>query len=261
MNFKHCFRNVLPHFLVERRRRIFRLRRLGVAANFATNQEYEGAVSGCRFDLWPVFLRHSKDWTLVDVGANEGDFIQAVTLLAKPAAVIAFEPLPACQTRLASLLANIPGGQLVRTAVGAAPGEVELNCTGNSKMSSVLPPQPGIEAFYANGDYAVLQRLKVRVVRLDDVVAPETRIGLLKIDVQGYEMEVLRGATRTLRQTAALLIEVNYTPHYEGAVGFNDLHAFLTAAGFHLHGISAPYCDENRPLWADAMYVRNDSGS
>src|SRR5205085_9106313 len=97
-------------------------------------------------------------------------------------------------------------------------------------------------------------------VRLDDVITPDAQVGLLKIDVQGYEMEVLRGAARTLRQTDALLIEVNYTPHYGGAVSFDDLHAFLNTTGFHLYGISAPYGDENRPLWADAMYVRRTAG-
>jgi len=65
------------------------------------------------------------------------------------------------------------------------------------------------------------------------------------------------GATRTLGQTEALLIEVNYTQHYNRAVAFDELHAFLNMAGFHLYGISAPYGNAERPLWADAMYVHS----
>jgi len=259
MNLRHCFRDWLPHFLVEQRRRLFRLHRLGLFPSASESADWEAAVIGCRFDMWPPLLRARKDWTLIDVGANDGDFIRAVTHLAKPAAVIAFEPLPACQQVLTPLLASIRAGKLIGAAVGATPGEVELNCTSNPKMSSALPPRPGIEAFYANGDYSVVQKLKVPIVRLDDEILTDCHVGLLKIDVQGYEMEVLRGAVRTLRQTDGLLIEINYTPHYEGAVGFDDLHAFLTTAGFHLYGISAPYCDDNRPLWADAMYVRHSS--
>ncbi len=255
MNLRHFFRDLLPHSLVERQRTLFRLQRLGLSPSVSDTARYAAAANVCRFDLWPQFLRDARDWTLVDVGANGGDFIRGATLLAKPAAVVAFEPLPACQQMLAPLLASTPTGQLVRAAVGSASGEVELNCTGNTKMSSVLRPQSGIEGSYPDGDYAVVQKLKVPVVRLDDILAPDTRIGLLKIDVQGYEMEVLRGAPCTLGQTQALLVEINYAPHYEGAVSFDEVHTFLRNAGFQLHGISAPYGDERRPLWADAMYV------
>jgi FkbM family methyltransferase len=256
---KSVLRQWVPHGLIEGHRRRFRLKRLGLTPRASESRRYETAANACRFDLWPQFLRDTRDWTLVDVGANEGDFIRGAMLLAKPTAVVAFEPLPACQQNLGALLSSISGGRLVRAAVGSAPGEVGLNCTGNTKMSSVLRPQPGIEGSYPDGDYAVMQKLKVPVVRLDDVLAPDMRIGLLKIDVQGYEMEVLRGAPRTLQQAKALLVEVNYAPHYEGAVSFDDVHTFLRSAGFQLHGISAPYGDESRPLWADAMYVAKNA--
>ena len=246
-----------PHGFVERRRRRLRLRGLGLVPSAAQSHDCEAAVEACRFDLWPLFLRHSPDWILIDVGANDGDFIRAATQLSKPAAVVAFEPLPACQKILAPLLASIPGGQLVRAAAGATAGRVELNCTYNTKMSSVLTPQEGIEASYARGDYSVLEKMWAPMVRLDDVIEPNARVGLLKIDVQGYEMEVLHGAIRTLGQTEALLIEVNYTQHYNRAVTFGDLHAFLNMAGFHVYGISAPYVKAERPLWADAMYVHS----
>ncbi|HTD66615.1 MAG TPA: FkbM family methyltransferase [Candidatus Limnocylindria bacterium] len=192
------------------------------------------------------------------MGANEGDFIRATTRLANPSAVFAFEPLPSCQPALSKLLASVRGGQLICAAVGAATGEVKLHCTANTYMSSVFPPQRGIDSSYADGDYGVVQQLSVPQVKLDDAIPPGMHIDLLKVDVQGYEMEVLRGATRTLKETGALLIEVNYTPHYKGAVSFDELHAFLNAVGFHLHGISTPYFDDIRPLWADAMYVRKD---
>jgi len=121
----------------------------------------------------------------------------------------------------------------------------------------VLTPQEGIEASYARGDYTIVEKMWAPMVRLDDVIEPNARVGLLKIDVQGYEIEVLHGATRTLGQTEALLIEVNYTQHYNRAVAFDELHAFLNMAGFHLYGISAPYGNAERPLWADAMYVHS----
>ena len=257
---KSLLRQCLPYGLIERRHRRFRLQRLGLSPTRGESRNCEAAVNACRFDLWPLHLRGAGGWTLIDVGANEGDFIRAATRLAKPGTVIALEPLPACQQILAPLLANMPAGQLIRAAVGAEPGELELHCTANTKTSSLLQPQPGIEMSYANGDYVVSQKLNVPVVRLDDVVAADARVGLLKIDVQGYEIEVLRGAARTLRQTEAVLIEVNYAPHYKAAATFADTHAILTATGFHVYGISEPYDDGKQPLWADAMYVRENTG-
>lgn len=251
---KTALRNLMPHGIIEWRRRRFRVARLGIAPG--NNAALEQAVESCHFDLWPEFLRANQRWTLLDVGANEGEFIRAAILLGKPDQIIAFEPQPACKPMLDSLMANVRGGKVIAAAVGATAGTIEFNCTGNSKMASVLIPQQDIERSYAMGDYEVVSKLTVPVVRLDDVVPAGTNIGLLKLDVQGYELEALRGASRVLTETKALLVEVNYVSHYKGAVEFDTLHRFLGDIGFRLHGVSAPFVDKHRPLWADAMYVR-----
>lgn len=249
-------RSVVPHGLIERRRRAFRLRRLGLNLSKLKPLIAEQASADCHFELWPAFLKQASDWTLLDIGANEGAFIRAATLLAQPRAVFAFEPQTVCRPLLESVLGKYTGGQLVLAAVGAQPGEIEFNCTGNSKMASVLTPQREIEDAYSADDYTIVQKVKVPVVRLDDVIPAGTNVGLLKLDVQGYELEALRGAARVLRETRALLVEANYVPHYEGAVDFDTLHRFLGDAGFRLHGVSAPFMGKDGPLWADAMYVR-----
>jgi FkbM family methyltransferase len=195
---------------------------------------------------------------LIDVGANEGDFIRAALRLATPAAVIGLEPLPACQSTLSKLFERVPGGQLLRAAAGAATATLAFNCTGNTKMSSLLAPNKALANAYHEEDLLVRERIDVPVVRLDDVIPSAANVGLLKVDVQGYEIEVFKGANRVLGQTKAVLVEVNFVLHYEGATLFDDLHSFLVRAGFSLYGVSAPYIDAGRPLWADAMYVRGD---
>jgi len=257
---KDILRQCTPYGLIQRRRRQARLRRLGLFPGKLNPVDCEEAVSTCRFDLWPESIRNNSDWTLVDVGANEGDFIRAVHKLASPAAVIAFEPLPTLAPILASLLEKIPNGWLKGVAVGAAPGELRLKCTANARLSSFLEPRHGIEQSYEPGDYKVSDSINVPVVRLDDEIPSNTRIGLLKIDVQGYELEALRGARQTLSHTEALLLEINYVSHYEGAASFEEVQQFLHAAGFRLYGVSAPYVDNERPLWADAMYVPANTG-
>lgn len=217
------------------------------------------AVATCRFDLWPVDLRKpDKPWLLLDVGANAGDFSRAASSLIPLAGVHAFEPQPSCHTALKSVLASIPGSHLHPVAVGGSAGEIDLLCTANSKMASVLAPAAAVAEGYGGGDFHIQQHLKVPLVRLDDVIAEGTPVGLLKIDVQGYELPVLEGARQTLRHTSALLMEVNYVPHYEGGATFDNLLEVIRSHGFRTFGISAPYGGPKGPLWADALFVRED---
>lgn len=110
---------------------------------------------------------------------------------------------------------------------------------------------------YEPGDFSVGSTVTVPLVRLDDVIPADTAVGLLKIDVQGYEIPVLQGASHTLSNTSALLLEVNYVGHYEGGATFDELYETVRKHGFRTFGISAPYSGKEGPLWADAMFVKD----
>jgi len=251
---KGMLRWLTPFGLIERHRRRFQLQRLGLPAT----RDIAAAVAACRFEIWPRELRQANQpWILVDVGANRGEFTSAANRLAKLKGVHAFEPQPGCHAELQRVLASIPNSHLHPAAVGAQPGEIEMLCTANSKMASVLAPNPKVTNDYAAGDFMVTKHINVPLVRLDDVIPADTAIGLLKIDVQGYEIPVLDGAAATLRSTFALLLEMNYVQHYEGGVMFDELHEAVRRHGFRTFGVSAPYGGEDGPLWADAMFVRD----
>ena len=98
--------------------------------------------------------------------------------------------------------------------------------------------------------------IRVPVKRLDDILTDFAEISLVKIDVQGYEREVLQGATASLYKTIWLLIEVNFVTHYEQHILFAEVNARLVAQGFALAGLSAPFRKGGRVLWADALYRR-----
>lgn len=251
----HSLRSLAPLGLVERRRRKLQMARLGLPGTFQAQE----AASACRFDLWPIELRHpSKPWVLVDVGANVGDFTEAVASLVPLSGLHAFEPQPSCHKALKGVLQKIPNSHLHPAAVGGRAGEIEVLCTNNSKLASVLAPNDEVTHAYGSADFRIQEKLKVPLVRLDDVIPAGLPIGLLKIDVQGYELPVLEGAAETLRSTSALLMEVNYVPHYEGGAVFDDLCESVRRVGFRTFGISAPYGGPNGPLWADALFVRAD---
>jgi hypothetical protein len=81
-------------------------------------------------------------------------------------------------------------------------------------------------------------------------------IDLLKIDVQGFEASVLRGAREVLQRTRFLLIECNVASHYEGDSLFPELHRILIQSRMTLYNLSEPVRLGGRALWADALYVR-----
>lgn len=255
MNPKTLLRQFLPFGLVESRHRKFRLSRL----NLPNSVEIESAVQSCRFDLWPASLRNSESpWTLVDVGANVGNFVQAASRLKTLKSVYAFEPQPSCQLELAARLQRIPAATLIPAAVGRIDGHLEFHVTENSRMASGLRPDEGMNSAYATNDFTVTETISVPMVTLDSALPEGVDFGLLKLDVQGFEIEALAGASQTLRRTSAVLIEVNYVRHYSAGATFDDIYRALRGQGFRLFGISEPFGSaDGEPLWADAMFVRS----
>ena len=254
MSLRELIRWISPHGLIHAHRRRFQMQRLGLPPTPA----YQEAVEQCRYDLWPAWLRTSTDrWTLVDVGANQGDFTRAVTTLAKPHRVYAFEPQAGCLDALREILSRVPEGVLIEKAVGDREGSIEINVTRNDKLASVLVPDQRAASGYPAGDFEVANTVEVGVTTLDQALAEVEIIELLKIDVQGFERQVLQGAQSVLSRSRAVLMEVNYVPHYEGGAVFDDVYRLLCDSGFRLSGVSAPYSSgQEGPLWADALFER-----
>ena len=190
---------------------------------------------------------------VVDVGANQGAFTEAVLAIDPRARVLAVEPVPALA---AALRRRFDGDARVRVddhAVSDERGTATLNVTANSVFTSLLEPGATLERVYADAGTAVTERTEVPTARLDDLV--DEPVSVLKIDVQGAEAKLLRGATGTLARTRALLLEMNFVSHYDGDSTFTDLHPLVLELGFVLRGIAPPYVEAGQALWADACYV------
>jgi hypothetical protein len=111
-----------------------------------------------------------------------------------------------------------------------------------------------MDEFYDRG-WNVRDTVSVETTTVDELAGNRT-IGLLKIDVQGAEQEVLAGATATLPRTSAVMLEVTFVSHYEGDATFVQLHETMQEAGFRLAGISPPArTPQGAMLTADACYV------
>ena len=173
--------------------------------------------------------------TVLDVGANKGQFSRAATRAFPGARIIAFEPLEAVAAEWRRHLADVATAEIHVCALGAEDGTVAFHPHEYSLASSVLPVARGAGAEGGSGA-GELAPVEVPVRRLDDLVTlDDLRAPLLaKLDVQGYELEVLRGAEATLRHVDALVVELAFERHYEGQPLFTEVLAHLAERGFAL---------------------------
>jgi FkbM family methyltransferase len=200
---------------------------------------------------------HSDDVrTLLDVGANEGQFARTALQAFPRARVHCFEPLPSVQETLGVLAAASAGRLSVEPiALGDKNGEIAFNVTSFSPSSSALPLASNS---MVKMDLAEATRVPAR--RLDDWALGRELEGdiVLKLDVQGYEGSVLRGAVNFLSRARIVIAETCFTPLYEGQATLGELCGILEPLGFRYREafgvIREPRAGE--PLWQDSVFVR-----
>jgi FkbM family methyltransferase len=252
--------NVLRQLLPVGAQRLMEVRAtlgaLGLPKGLALSRSWRDALMATRIELVPPHVR-SNAQVVVDVGANVGDWTIGICKLLRPRRAIAFEPIPSSFDVLARRTGSLSGVELVRAAVGAKVGTIEMFSEAMHQLSSVRRLRTEMRQLHGVLGTSPT-KLTVPMTTLDEHLAETTEISLLKIDVQGFEREVLEGARKSLLRTRAVMLEVLYVPYYEGDSQFGELHRHLTSiAPFRLYGVSAPSMDEaRRPIWADAVYVQ-----
>lgn len=195
---------------------------------------------------------------VVDVGANVGMWSKAVLEIVDPHQLIAIEPSPDVFRKLTALVGSNPKVKLVQSAIGAEQGKADFHTMGASEWNSLLSVSEDIKQYYP-----VVENhgtLTVDVTRLDDLLQGISEITLLKIDIQGGESALMDGATKTMKRTRAVLLEVNFVSHYQGDTLFADLNRRMTKEfGFELYRIANPYHNsDGKILWANAVYINPD---
>lgn len=187
--------------------------------------------------------------TIIDVGAFEGDWSRMARSIWPQSQITMFEPNSAKQRVVSKTAAEI-GATLITDLLGAQNGaEVTFNVmeSGSSIMAERSP---------------LTRSQEKRILRRIDSSIPSFQgPALLKIDAQGYELEILRGATNILHMVDAILLEVAIIEINEGAPLLADVTAFMKSIGF----IACELLEiHRRPLdlalnQVDILFVRENS--
>jgi FkbM family methyltransferase len=169
---------------------------------------------------------------VIDVGANVGQFGVAAADRFKPAHVICFEPNPEAARILRRNVQSIRAISVREMGIGGTPGSLMLRVNAHSHSSSFRPlTGKHLSAFPFATE---LNSIEVPVSTLDDEFPSIVDIsqGLLKLDVQGFEREVLMGAENVLLEIKWVVMEVSFEPLYEGEWIFEEARQFMQSRGF-----------------------------
>jgi FkbM family methyltransferase len=182
--------------------------------------------------------------TVFDVGANIGQSVKKYLAEFPTATIHTFEPVPSTFAKLAKNVGGNPRVRLHQLALSSAPGELMMEPTDDPCTALVSE----------NGT------IPVKADTLDNIV-PTGRINFLKIDAEGHDLEVLKGASNLLaeRRLDIAQVEVGMSPRHALHVRFEDAKAFMEANGMELFCLidqfpnfvpGAPYMQR-----ADAVFI------
>jgi FkbM family methyltransferase len=209
--------------------------------------------------LFEEWLQGSGIATVIDAGAHAGEFAGAIKTLLPAVRLYSFEPLEDRHRQLAARLARFGDCETFCLALGERRGQAVFHRSRSSKASSLLRMAPlHRRAFPWTAETTPVE---VQVERLDDLrdgLRLDPKV-LLKIDVQGGELALLRGARRLLQSIHYVLVEVSFEALYEGEASFAEIHDLLLRLGFRYAGgldqLLSPL--DRRILQQDALFVRD----
>jgi FkbM family methyltransferase len=164
-----------------------------------------------------------KPNTIIDVGANVGQFAVASAKIFPDVSVHSFEPQPDCVAQLQKNVERLGNVKVYPFALGDAEGEVEFHVNEHSHSSSILPLAESHRSAFPNAQEK--QTISVKVSTLDDVfnsIELKSPV-LLKLDVQGYEAQTLRGGLKILQRVDYVILEASFKPMYDGEMLFMDI--------------------------------------
>jgi FkbM family methyltransferase len=200
---------------------------------------------------------------VLDVGANTGQYGDDLRRGGYARSIVSFEPLAVAHATLAARTQQDESWQSRNTALGSMDGESDILEARNSVSSSLLPVTS--VSTEANSGTEQTRRSKITVNRLDTLfseLASRASNIMLKLDTQGYELEILRGAETSLERINVVECELSLREVYRGQPLFFEVSRHLYERGFFVVWIERGFQGPSRELLqVDALFVREKAGA
>jgi FkbM family methyltransferase len=203
-------------------------------------------------------LRSLDCRTIVDIGANRGQFALAAHTLIPGANIISFEPLAQAAQKFRGLFNGNKRVRLHQLAIGPERCTAEIHVSGKDDSSSLLPITKLQDEMHPGTAEAGVEKVQVErlasVLSAEEIAAP----ALLKLDVQGYELETLKGCLDLLPRFTYVYVECSFVEFYRGQAFADQIIAFLRDRGFVLTGIyNLSHDKSGRALQGDFLFLNS----
>lgn len=197
---------------------------------------------------------------VVDVGANEGQYAREIRREGYSGRILSVEPLTDCFRTLAAASRRVDGWECVNVALGREAGNLAINISGNRVSSSFLPI---LTQHVRSAPESAYERTEAVEIRTLDSVAEGHRLDTdavaVKLDVQGYELEVLCGGVDLMEYVSVLEIELSLVELYGGQPLYREVIEYLERYGFDMVALTEGFTCANtgRVLQFNAIFRRN----
>lgn len=225
-------------------------RRAFLRTRVAASTEHDRILAGLGLD------------TVVDLGANRGQFALCIRRLYPHARIHSFEPLGGPARTYRATFARDANATLYPTAVASRAGKALMHVSRWDVSSSLLPLGQAQHDNYPLTEVA--RREEVSTSTLADCLDPAAIAGraLLKLDVQGFELDALKGCEPLLDRFQFVYTEASFIELYVGQALASDVLAYLLGKGFDLVCVANLSCGRSpRPIQADFLFSRTRAGA
>lgn len=207
-----------------------------------------------------LWLQNFNFKTIIDIGANKGQFASRFRLLFPSAQIYSFEPIPSDFNILCTRFKNDRNFKGFNIGLGEVAGAFDFFQNDFSDSSSLLKMKSFHKENFPKTQNESL--IKIQVETLDHLSSKELELNsqiLVKIDVQGYEKMVILGGIETIKKASVLIVEVSFKELYENQVYFDSIYSLLKDLGFSYMGnydqLISPI--DGSILQADGIFIRN----
>lgn len=210
----------------------YTIRRLSTLDGYEPGLETR-PIGALELFLEDVRARGFSPHGIIDVGANRGDWTRMALSIFPKTPVLMIEPQDEMEPSLSELAKSVPDCHFIKAGAGRQSGELFQTISENTVGSTFLPP--------VNTELVETgKQRKTRIVTIDNILArdyPKFIPDLVKLDVQGFELEVLSGGETLFGKTEVFILEAGFFPFMPGQPIAREIISFMAARGYELYDV------------------------